>query len=161
MKVEPQSTINTLNELIASLRDSQECLRKAAEKVESEDLKLMLMEFSTRRAHFLGELQNEIERLGNPEPRDTGTISGALHRTWVKLKATLTSDRDQAILAECERDENAVVAAYGEALTEKLPRYIRDILETQLEQIGLAQAQLRHLIRIRAVPHPAYQSGGR
>jgi uncharacterized protein (TIGR02284 family) len=154
MRVEPQSTINTLNELIAALRDSQECLRKAAEKVESEDLKLMLMEFSTQRAHFLGELQNEIERLGNPDPRDTGTVSGTLHRTWMQLKAMLTSDHDQAILAECEHDESAVVAAYGEALTEKLPRYIRDILESQLEQIGLAQAQIRHLRR-RAVPHSA------
>jgi len=154
VKAEPETTINTLNDLIAALRDSQECLRKAAERVDSKDLKLMLMYFSTQRARFLGELQNEIERLGNPDPRDTGTVSGTLHRTWMQFKAILTSNHDQAILAECERDENAVVAAYGEALTEKLARYIRDIVESQLEQIGLAQAQIRHLRRA-AVAHPA------
>src|SRR3981081_462183 len=75
MKDEPQNTINTLNKVIAALRDSQECLRKAAEKAENADLKLILMDFPPQRAGFAGELQNEIERLGNPDPRDEGTIS--------------------------------------------------------------------------------------
>ena len=50
MKTEPETTINTLNDLIAALRDSQECLREAAERVDSKDLKLTLMDFSTQRA---------------------------------------------------------------------------------------------------------------
>jgi len=147
MAVEPQTTINTLNGLIATLRDSQECLRYAAEKVESADLKLMLMDFSTQRARFLGELQNEIERLGDPDPHDQGTVSGALHRAWMQVKAGLLSDHDQAIIAECERAEETVVAAYGSALSVKLPRYITDIVEGQLEQIGLAQAEMRNVKR--------------
>jgi uncharacterized protein (TIGR02284 family) len=75
------------------------------QKVESDDLKLMLVEFSTQHAHSLGELQNEIERLGNPDPRYTCTVSGILHRTWMQLKVMLTSDHDQAILGECERGD--------------------------------------------------------
>jgi uncharacterized protein (TIGR02284 family) len=147
MKDEPQNTINTLNKVIAALRDSQECLRKAAEKAENADLKLMLMDFSTQRAGFAGELQNEIERLGNPDPRDEGTISGTLHRTWMELKSILTSDHDQAILGECEHFEETLIKSYGAALDEKLPRYIRDLLESQLEQIGLARVQMRQIKR--------------
>ena len=61
------------------------------------------------------------------------------------VKAMLLSDHDHTILAECERDEEAVIGAYKAALTGDLPRYIREIVEGQLEQIGLAQGQILQL----------------
>jgi uncharacterized protein (TIGR02284 family) len=76
----------------------------------------MFMEFAIQRAQFLSELQNEIEQLGDPEPRDRGSVAGSLHRSWMKLKIALTSNPDQAVIVELERGENRLVKAYEEAL---------------------------------------------
>jgi uncharacterized protein (TIGR02284 family) len=136
-----------LNDVIAALRDSQEAFREAARKAETSDLRVMCMEFATQRAQFLGELQNEIERLGDPEPRDRGSVAGGLHRSWMKLRTALTSNPDQALIVEIERAENRLVKAYEEALQSKMPRYIRKILEDQLQAIG---SVIAHLAGIKA-----------
>jgi len=142
MGVDLHETVDLLNELIRTLRDDQEHFRKAAEHVASSDLKVMLMDLSTERARFLGDLQNEIERLGEPEPANSGSITGALRRSWVGLKAALASNRDEAVLAECEKAEDAAIDRYGEVLKHEIPRYIRDMLERQIEQIGRERTQL-------------------
>ena len=142
MGADLHETIDILNELIKTLRDDQENFRTAAEHVASSDLKVMLMDFSTERARFLGDLQNEIERLGEPEPANSGSITGALRRSCLGLKAALASNRDEAVLAECEKAENAAIDRYGEVLEHEIPRYIREMLERQIEQIGRERAQV-------------------
>jgi uncharacterized protein (TIGR02284 family) len=145
MALDLDRTKKALGRLVATLHDSQENFRNAAERAESSDLKLMLMDFAIQRARFAGELQNEIIRLGDPEPPDAGTIKGSVRRTLMKLKTALASDRDRALLAECERGEDAVIAKYQESLQHVLPRYIREMLESQIEQIGASRA---HLARV-------------
>jgi uncharacterized protein (TIGR02284 family) len=128
--------------VVATLHDSQETFRTAAEHAESSDLKLMLMDFALQRARLAGELQNEMIRLGDPAPPDAGTVTGAIHRTVLRLETALAFDQDRAILAECERGEDAVIAKYGETLQHPLPRYIREMLERHIEQIGASRAHL-------------------
>lgn len=147
MGVDLKETIETLNGLVKTLRDDQEGFRDAAEHVTDGDLRVMFMDFSTERARFLGELQNEIERLGNPEPANSGSVTGLLHRGWMNLKAALASDRDEAIIEECEKAEDAAIKRYSEALKHNLPGYIRDLLERQLEQIGRERALILQLKR--------------
>src|ERR1700694_4856567 len=116
MGVNLERTKEILDDVVAVLRDSQEGLRDAAEHTACPDLKLMFMDFSTQRAQFRGELQNEVERLGNPAPRDAGTVLGALHRRWMELKAAVVSNEDQAVIEECERGEDALIKTYSKAL---------------------------------------------
>jgi uncharacterized protein (TIGR02284 family) len=147
MGVDLNETIDILNSLVKTLRDDQEGFRDAAEHVTESDLRVMFMDFSTERARFLGEIQNEIERLGNPDPADSGSVAGLLHRGWMNLKAALAADRDEAVIEECEKAEDAAIKRYSEALKHNLPGYIRDLLERQLEQIGRERALLRQLKR--------------
>jgi uncharacterized protein (TIGR02284 family) len=147
MGVDVKETIEILNNLVKTLRDDQEGFRAAAEHVRDSDLKVMLMDYSTERARFLGEIQNEIERLGNPMPANSGTVTGLLHRGWMNLKAALASNRDEAIIEECEKAEDATIERYGKTLQNDLPRYIRDMLEKQLEHIGKERAQISELKR--------------
>jgi uncharacterized protein (TIGR02284 family) len=137
-----EDVINILRKLIRALLDSQEGYRLAAEHAQSEDLKVMFMAFSTQRAQFAGELQNEVLRLGMPDPPFDRSFTGALQRTWIKLKTALASDKDRLLLTECEAAEDRIVEAYDDALRERLPRYIRDRLEEQLQEVGAARAYL-------------------
>ena len=142
MALDITQTRKALGSLVATLHDSQENFRTAAERAESSDLKMMLMDFALQRARLAGELQNEIIRLGDPEPPEGGTVKGAMHRTLLRLKTALASDRDRATLAECERGEDAVIEKYRETVQHPLPRYIREMLERHLEQIGASRAYL-------------------
>ena len=150
MGVDLERTKEILNEVIAALRDSQEGFRDAAEHTTCLDLKVMFMDFSTQRAQFRGELQSEVERLGNPKPRDSGTALGVLHRRWMELKAAVVSNEDQALIDECERGEDALIETYSRALSTELPRYIQEILEGQLMLIG-AQRTILDLLEHAAV----------
>ncbi|HYZ86249.1 MAG TPA: PA2169 family four-helix-bundle protein [Bryobacteraceae bacterium] len=143
MGVDVNGVKEILTDLVQTLHDSQENFRKAAERAQSSEMKLMLMDFATERARFAGELQNEILRLGDPDPPDWGTFKGSLQRTFMGLKVALAHDRDRVLLQECERGEDAVIEKYGEALRNELPRYIREMLEYQLEEIGASRVHLQ------------------
>jgi uncharacterized protein (TIGR02284 family) len=43
-------------------------------------------------------------------------MSGAIHRAWIDVKATLGGDDRKSILQECERGEDAIKKAYQSAL---------------------------------------------
>jgi uncharacterized protein (TIGR02284 family) len=108
--------ISTINGLIETLKDGQEGFKQAAEAVKDSDLKSLFNEFSQQRARFATELQDQAMSLGETEPEEGSSASGAMHRAWINLKSAVTSGDDHTILAECERGEDSAVKEYEEAL---------------------------------------------
>src|SRR5438067_50343 len=104
--------ISTLNDLIETCRDGQNGFKEAAK---SPDLKSFFNQVSLERAQMVGELQQEVRALGG-DPENSGSTAGALHRTWIDIKGTLTGKDDHSILSECERGEDSAVKAYENAL---------------------------------------------
>lgn len=140
------NTNSILNYLIETLKDGQNGFREAAEDVKSSDLKTLFGAYSLQRSQFAGELQSLAHSLGEKEPETTGSVSGALHRGWINLKAALTSKDEHAILAECERGEDSAVAEYTKALAEEgLPAHVRATLETQYQAVKAAHDRVRDL----------------
>jgi len=127
-----EEIIDTLNDLLESCRDGEYGFRECAEHTSSEDLKILMHRHSGEcRAAGL-ELQTLIRQLGG-KPDDGGSVSGALHRGWVSVRATLSAYSDQAMLNECERGEDAAVARYRKALKQNLPQSIRSVVERQAQ----------------------------
>src|SRR4051812_44928528 len=96
-----QEVISTLNNLIETCRDGQEGFKTAAEGVRSAELKELCHSYSRQRAGFVGELQDEVRRLGG-EAEDSGSTTAALHRGWMGLRAAVSGDDDGAVVSECE-----------------------------------------------------------
>src|SRR5437868_1616487 len=119
--------ISTINSLIETLKDGEEGFKQAAEAVKDSGLKSVLNDFSRQRARFAGELQSQARQLGEPEPEESSSAAGAVHRAWINLKSAVTSGDEHAILAECERGEDSAVSEYKEAMEEDLSAPIRDI----------------------------------
>jgi uncharacterized protein (TIGR02284 family) len=137
--------ISTLNSLIETLKDGQEGFKQAASGVDDPQLKTMFESFALQRSRFAGELQNEVVRLGEPEPEDSSSATGAMHRAWINIKSAVT-DRDRhAILAEAERGEDAAVAAYKDALEDDLPAPIREVVTRQSADVKAAHDEIRNL----------------
>jgi uncharacterized protein (TIGR02284 family) len=137
--------ISTLNSLIETLKDGQEGFKQAAEAVKDPSLKSLFSEFSLQRSQFAGELQAEALQMGESEPEERSSASGAMHRAWINLKSAVTSGDDHAILAECERGEDSAVKEYKEAMEEDLSSPVSDLISRQYAQVQSAHDRIKQL----------------
>jgi len=92
-------------------------------------LKTMFQARSADCASAAIELQGLVESLGG-NPKDSGTVTGAVHRGWAKVVASV-SDTNLSMLEEVERAEDKAKAAYTKALTATLPQQVRMVVQRQ------------------------------
>ena len=137
--------ISTLNSLIETLKDGQEGFKQSASGVDDPQLKSVFDNLAVQRSRFAGELQNEVVRLGEPEPEDSSSTTGAMHRAWINIKSAVTKRDQHAILVEAERGEDAAVAAYEDAMKEELPAPIRDLVRRQATEVQDSHDKIRDL----------------
>ncbi|HYP02011.1 MAG TPA: PA2169 family four-helix-bundle protein [Pyrinomonadaceae bacterium] len=140
--------ISVLNNLIETCKDGQNGFQTAAEGITRSDVKSLFYQYSQQRAQFAGELQDEVRRLGG-DPEQTGSVAATLHRGWINIKSAVTGADENAVLAECERGEDAAVSNYKDALAadRNLPADVRAILERQYAQVQEAHDRIRNLER--------------
>jgi len=143
-----EEVISTLNDLIQTCRDGQEGFEAAAEGVKNGELKQLFRHYSRQRAGFVGELQDEVRRLGG-DPETSGTLGGSLHRGWMDIRAAVSGGDDAAIISECERGEDAAAKNYRDALGKDLPAGVRSIVERQFASVKEAHDRTRDLERAR------------
>lgn len=142
--------ISILNDLVETCRDGQEGFKEAGENATSPELKRFFADASLERARFVGELQTEVRALGG-DPEKTGSTAGALHRTWIKVKGTLSDKDDESILIEAERGEDSAVEAYEDALQEAaLPATLRTMIENQYREVKQAHDRVKRMRDSRA-----------
>lgn len=146
MATDNNDVISTLNNLIETCKDGQNGFQTAAEGIKNSELKTLFSGYSTQRAQFAGELQNEVRSLGG-DPEQTGSVAATLHRGWINIKSTVTGEDEGAVIAECERGEDSAVKNYKEALNENLPENIRTIVQNQYTQVQAAHDRIRALER--------------
>lgn len=142
-----EEAVSVLHSLISTCRDGQEGFRTAAECVADDpELKMLLSSFSLQRSKFAGELEAELIEMGEHHPESEGpSISGAVRRGWISLKAAMTQADNHAVLAECERGEDAAVAQYKKSLAHELPDPIREIVQRQLQEVVATHNTIRAL----------------
>jgi len=137
--------ISTLNSLIETLKDGEEGFKQAAEAVKDSNLKSLFYEFSQQRARFATELQSQAMNLGESEPEESSSATGAMHRAWIDFKSAVTSGDDHAILAECERGEDSAVKEYEDALKADLPAPLDDIVSREYAEVKSAHDRIKGL----------------
>lgn len=137
--------ISTINDLIETLKDGQKGFKEAADGVRNPQLKSLFGEYSQQRSRFASELQLQAKSFGESEPETHGSTTGAMHRGWINLKSAITSKEESAILAECERGEDAAVQAFDKAMRADLPLSLRDVVSRQSGQIKTAHDQIKTL----------------
>jgi uncharacterized protein (TIGR02284 family) len=140
-----EKAIDRLNHLISIANDGKYGYENAAEDVKDETLKQMFRQYSGERAQYAEELKREVAAFGESPDKDGGPL-GALHRTWMDIKAAVTSGDREAILKTCITGEEAAVKAYTEALEdENISGNIRGIISEQLSGVQVALNSIRTL----------------
>src|SRR5688572_764704 len=97
-----------LNDLILMNNDRINGYGKTMKNLKERDadLKIIFQEIIDQTKQFNKALSAEVEKLGAAAETHT-SVSGKLHLTWIRIKATFTGHNRKALLAECERGEDA------------------------------------------------------
>ena len=129
---------DTVSKLIETLKDGEEGYRQAAEKIQNPEYKRFFEQQSTERARFATELQ---PFLGDKD-KDSGSVSGALHRAWIDLKGKVGAG-DEAILSSVEQGEDNAKHTYEDALKTSPPTELVSIIRRQYASVKNAHDRVK------------------
>ncbi|TXE19384.1 PA2169 family four-helix-bundle protein [Psychroserpens burtonensis] len=108
---------NKLNILLVKNYDAEKGYLKAIDNVDGDRLKMFFKRRSSERSEFAKELRTEILQYGQI-PDDSGSFKGVMHRNWMSLKSTFSSDNEESIMEEAIRGEKASLKEYNELIAE-------------------------------------------
>ncbi|HXG11514.1 MAG TPA: PA2169 family four-helix-bundle protein [Gemmataceae bacterium] len=136
--------IAVLNNLIETCKDRQYGYQTAAEAVSDSQLKMLFQAYEKQSAQYAAELQNEVRRLGG-DPEKEGSLAGWFLRGWMNVKAAVSGGDEGAVIAECERGEDAAKSNYENALKEFLPADVQALIQRQFAGIREGHDRMRAL----------------
>ena len=142
--MDENNAINVLENLIEVCKDGQKGYLEAATHVKRSDLKTFFNEQSLDRAHFAGELEAELIRLGKSDKKVSGSVAGKLHRAWIDTKVGLGGG-DKTVLDWLEHGEDTARDAYQKAVTGDLPEDIAQIVRRQAASVQSAHDKVKSL----------------
>jgi uncharacterized protein (TIGR02284 family) len=142
--MDKSDVVSTLNDLIETSRDGEEGFKQCAENVTDPELKSYFSSRAQRCATAVAELQDMVDEYGG-KAETSASVSGALHRRWVDIKAAVTGKDEQAVLDECERGEDVAKASYQKALAKELPADVRALVERQYQGVMQNHDQVKSL----------------
>ena len=127
-----------INDLLEKNYDAEKGYKKAAEIVDNNKLKQFFEEQAQNRYDFGNTLKDEIKNIGST-PDKGGSTTGDLHRAWMDIKSTFTSQDEEAILKEVQKGEEAAVEEYTNVINDTtLPPTTKTILEQQRNNVQSA-----------------------
>jgi len=138
------TTIDKLQDLLRVNIDSENGFRDAAEQVDDVALRRIFRQFADERQNNAAELKHFVEFNGET-PVEDGSVMAAIHRTWMDLKAALSSNDAKAVLNEAERGEDHIKHMYEDVLTEVAGSAVHDVLQHQYAKVKAAHDVFRDL----------------
>ncbi len=93
-----------LQSVLTRYVDSYDGYLQAAEVVDSPNLAAAFREIAARRKIIVEHVATLITRQGE-KPDADGSPEAAVHRWWIRVRATMTDEEFKATLAECVRGE--------------------------------------------------------
>ncbi|QEG36914.1 PA2169 family four-helix-bundle protein [Bythopirellula goksoeyrii] len=127
-------TVSKLQMLHQANIDSAKGFEEAAKDVENAKLAADFRSWSEERSKQAQELASLIE-INEGEVDREGSWLGDLHRSYISLKAAITSDDEHAVLAEAERGEDHIKGAYEEVLEQCPGTAVNNTLQHQYANV--------------------------
>ncbi|MDL5514383.1 PA2169 family four-helix-bundle protein [Arenibacter sp. M-2] len=125
-----------LNDIIQKNEDSIKGYEKAAENTTESGLQTYFHNKARERRIFLEELKSVAPALTTREKIDGSTL-GAMHRTWMDIKAFFSGDDAEAMLEEAIRGDNSAIEEYNEILVDgRLPADIANVIRRQRDHLN-------------------------
>jgi uncharacterized protein (TIGR02284 family) len=137
--------LDQLNRLLTRSHDAEKGYQEAAENAKDTELKSLFLSQSRQRGEFATEIDREIRALGG-EPDKGTSLAADLHRAWINIKSTFTSDDDKATVQEAHRGDQEALNDYNSVLQETdLAASTRELLLRQKQSIDSANTSMARL----------------
>ena len=134
-----------LNALIEKNYDAEAGYKLAQEEVENPALKKFFEKQQKSRYEFGHDLKAELKSFGQ-EPDKGTSVAGDLHRAWMNIKSTISSNSAESILEEAIRGEKAAVEEYEEILKDsEVPASTGNVLMKQKNAIVASLNEVKAL----------------
>lgn len=134
-----------LNDLLEKTYDAEKGYKKASENVEHAGLKSFFSRKAQERYDFGHELKTEIKSFGQDIEKG-GSLTGTAHRTWMDIKALVSSDNAESMLEEAIRGEKSSIEEYNNVLREtSLPSTTKAVLNKQKQTIESQLSTIKRL----------------
>ena len=120
---------------------------KGAEKLAQTDrpeLATTFRRYSEERATFVDELRVLAQAYGD-EMKESGTVTGALHRGWMTLKDALAGSDPTGVLDTAEQGEDHAVKEFDKALQADISPTLRTVVARQASAVHAAHDHVRAL----------------
>lgn len=105
--------ISDLKDLLSILNDGKEGYETASETTNKIELKGVFLKYAAQRALYASEMEEHITLHGGTPDNESGGVLGALHRTWIDIKQTLTGKADKSILDAVVTGETTALQKYN------------------------------------------------
>ncbi len=135
---------SAVNELLEACRDGEYGFRECAGYSKADNLTELLNRYADETQANAVELQALVRELGG-KAEESGSVMGALHRGWVSVRGTLTGYSAQSMLAECERGQDMLLAAYNKACEQALPVNVMAVVARQAEGVRQNHDRIKEL----------------
>lgn len=136
-------TVEKLQTLIQMNVDSRDGFEDAAENCDDSVIARIFRERAAERSQQAMELK-QLVGANLEEPKDSGTISGSLHRAWMDIRAAFGAGT-ASMLAEAERGEDYIKGAYDEAVKDLPGSAVSDVLHRHYAAVKLSHDGIRDL----------------
>ncbi|WP_282016747.1 ferritin-like domain-containing protein [Salegentibacter mishustinae] len=134
-----------LNALLEKNNDAEKGYKYAAENAKDPQLKAFFSERAQERYDFSHELETEIRDFGE-NPDKGSSLAGDAHRTWMNLKSSLSSNKDEAAMEEAVRGEQVAADEYEDVLKDpNIPSTTANLLLKQKNGIVAALNKLKSM----------------
>lgn len=134
-----------LNDLLEKNYDTEKAYQYAAENVKNPRLKSFFNERAQERYDFGHELKSEIRNFGET-PDKGSSFTGDVQRSWMNLKTSLSSDKEESVLEEMIRGEKSAVEEYNDVLDDtNIPPSTKNILMKQRNAITAALNKVKSM----------------
>lgn len=147
MSPAPGQSDDTLATLLALWRVCQRCeagFRSCASQSQAEDVRALLRRRAEECKGAALELQTHVQRLDKLANVQAISEDGAA-TAWNASHTTLASHTDAALLEVCEREEDAALESYTDALSKRLGPAAREAIEKQRREMRRQHELLRTL----------------
>lgn len=134
-----------LNELLQKNYDTERAYKSAADDIENVQLKALFEELAEQRYDFGHELKAEILDFDGSPDKGSST-KGDFARAWMDVKSALSDHKEETVLKEVEKGEEAALKEYNEVMIKgNFPPSTENLLIKQRNAIQMSLSKIKGL----------------
>ena len=136
METYTEKLATRLRDILKKNEDAVEGYETAAENATEIGLRSYFQNKSMERKNFITSFRTNLPNLDLGANKIEGSATGAMHRTWMDVKAFFSTDNDEAMLEEAIKGDKAAIEEYEELLEDMaLPSSAAKMIRQQLDWI--------------------------